>query len=394
MHQFSSIYLNDIIQNNGTPIPNILKINKVEQTSTYTIITYDKKLLTNGLIKCFGLFRSLIINKNNKVVCLAPPKSILHVDFIQKYYENFNDIIAEEFVEGTMINVFWDEATGDWEISTKNIVGAKTTFYKGHNSKTFRNMFFEAAKNNNLLLQNLEKNKCYSFVLQHPENRIVVPFKQPQLYLVAIYSINNTTEKGITIDVYNSQSYKDFFQKINTTVKFPEVYTFETYGDLINKYASINTSYDIVGVVIYNKFTGERTKFRNPNYEKVKLLRGNQPKLQYLYLCLRKDGKVGEFLKFFPENKKDFTMFRDQVHTFTNSLCTNYISCYIKKEAPLIEFSEQFRNHMFIIHKNYLNQIIINKKFITLKDVIMYVNDLQPSLLMSSINFSMRLEKY
>jgi hypothetical protein len=32
--------------------------------------------------------------------------------------------------------------------------------------------------------------------LQHPSNRIVVPFKKPQLYLVAVYEIVNT-EGGI-----------------------------------------------------------------------------------------------------------------------------------------------------------------------------------------------------
>lgn len=32
--------------------------------------------------------------------------------------------------------------------------------------------------------------------MQHPSNRIVVPFKKPQLYLVAVYEIVNT-EGGI-----------------------------------------------------------------------------------------------------------------------------------------------------------------------------------------------------
>ena len=86
-----------------------------------------------------------------------------------------------------MINVFWDSnigLSGAWEISTRNTVGAESSFYKSPNSKTFRTMFLEAAINNNLDLDSLNKNFCYSFVLQHPENRIVVPFKAPQLYLI------------------------------------------------------------------------------------------------------------------------------------------------------------------------------------------------------------------
>jgi hypothetical protein len=152
----------------------------------------------------------------------------------------------------------------------------------------------------------------------------------------------------------------------------------------------MTTSYDIVGVVIHNKSTGERTKIRNPVYERVRNLRGNQPKLQYQYLSLRKEGKVGDFLKFYPENKRDFSAFRDQVHLFTQTLFSNYVSCYIKKEKPLIEFSDQYRTHMFNIHQHYLNDLREKKFFVTNTVVIKYVNNLHPSLLMYCLNYNMR----
>ena len=130
---------------------------------------------------------------------------------------------------------------------------------------------------------------CYSFVLQHPDNRIVVPFKTPQLYLVGIYSIVYN-QNDISVCFYDTQTCKELFQIYNTTIKFPQVYEFSKYSELIEKYASMNTSYDVVGVVLHNKLTGERAKIRNPVYEQVKVLRGNQPKIQYQYLCLRKEG--------------------------------------------------------------------------------------------------------
>jgi hypothetical protein len=152
----------------------------------------------------------------------------------------------------------------------------------------------------------------------------------------------------------------------------------------------MNTSYDIVGVIIYNKETGERSKIRNPVYEQVRNLRGNQPKLQYQYLCLRKEGKVKDFLKFYPENKAEFSTFRDQVHLFTNTLYSNYVSCYIKKEKPLLDFSEQYRTHMFNIHKIYIDELRVKKLFVNSTVVQKYVNELHPSLLMYCLNFQMR----
>jgi len=372
----------------------ILKLNKIESrtsnNSTYKVVRYDKNFLSIDLIPTYGLCRSVIINSKNKVVGFAPPKSISSEQFIQKYSETTPGVVFEEFVEGTMINVFWDDSiglTGGWEIATRNTVGATSSFYKSKQSKTFRDMFLEAASENKMDFSILDKKYSYSFVVQHPENRIVVPFKSPQLYLVAVYSIVNDNN-GIIVEAHDSQQFKESFS--TTSVKFPYYYNFHTYSDLIENCASMNTRYDCVGVVLHNKLTGERSKIRNPVYEQVRNLRGNQPKLQYQYLSLRKEGKVGEFLKFYPESKKEFSGFRDQVHLFTDTLFANYVSCYIKKERPLKEFSEQYRTHMFNIHQKFINELREKKHFVTNTVVQKYVNELHPSLLMYCLNFQMR----
>lgn len=388
---------NDLLNLDFECNSNILKLNKIQSqtnNSKYSVIRYDKNVLSLDLIPTYGLCRSVIVNSNNQVVGFAPPKSIPADTFIKKYRENDKDyfIEAEEFVEGTMITVFFDASigvTGGWEISTRNTVGATSSFYKHSGSKTFREMFIEAAAECKLDINKLNKELCYSFVLQHPENRIVVPFSKPQLYLVGVYKIYNVPNH-ITVKSYPVSEYRHFFSELGTAVKFPDVYEFEKYSDLIEKYGSMNSSYNIVGVIIHNKTTGERTKIRNPVYEQVRNLRGNQPKLQYQYLCLRKEGKVKDYLKFYPENKNDFSSFRDQVHLFTNILYSNYVSCYIKKEKPLMEFSEQYRTHMFNIHQHYMNELREKKQFINNTFVQKYVNELHPSLLMYCLNFHMR----
>jgi hypothetical protein len=375
---------------------NILNLNKLECRSSdarYSVIRYDKYMLAYDLISTYGLCRSIIVNSQNRVVSFAPPKSIPSDIFI-KSYEISPEIVAEEFVEGTMINVFWDPAiglNGGWEIATRNTPGATSSFFKdASSSKTFRQMFLEAAEQNNLVFNMLNPAYCYSFVLQHPENRIVVPFKKPQLYLVAIYHIEYK-DNNIYVNSGEPRSLlKEIFEVTNVTIQFPEIYTFTSYAELIEKYASMNTSYNIVGVVLHNRVTGERAKIRNPVYEQVRNLRGNQPKLQYQYLSLRKEGKVSEFLKFYPENKKHFSGFRDQVHLFTNTLFNNYKACYIKKEKPLKEFSDQYRTHMFHIHQIFLSDLRAENKFITSTIVQKYVNELHPSLLMYCLNYEMR----
>ena len=133
---------------------------------------------------------------------------------------------------------------------------------------------------------------------------------------------------------------------------------------LIDEYASKNTPYNVQGLVFNNVTKGTRAKIRNPIYEEVRRLKGNQPKIQYRYLTLRQQNKVSEYLKMFPEDGKAFSVFRNQIHNFTKGLYQNYVNCYIKKQKPLKEFPYQFRTHMFTLHRKYLDELLDTKNLL------------------------------
>lgn len=345
----------------------------------YNIIRYDKSVLSDN--HPLGVFRSVIMDENDKTVCFAPPKSFTYDSFVEAHPLKTESIIAEEFVEGTMVNVFWDALIGDWNIATRSTVGGEVSFYKKSPHQTFHSMFYDAVQHCNLNLLDLNNEYCYSFVLQHPSNRIVVPIVTPALYLVEVYHIQHPFVSVVPRESINLSS---------TGVCFPKVYEWYSYQDLIDTFATQNTPYSTLGVVIKNTETQQRTKIRNPVYEQVRRLRGNQPKLQYQYLSLRKTGKVGEFLKFYPEHKKDFSQFRDELHVFTVALYVNYVECYIKKSKPLGEFPGQFKTHMFHIHKLYIDELKEKKMHITNRTVIEYVNNLHESQQLNALHYNIK----
>jgi hypothetical protein len=244
-------------------------------------------------------------------------------------------------------------------------------------------MFLDAIGVCGLDLNMLNPLFCYSFVLQHPDNRIVGIFEKPSLYLVEVYEIVNT-ENG-TVYVYPVAN-----RDIGINIPRPKrLEDWSTYEELKVKYVN-NAPYDNQGVVLKNVLTNERTKIRNPEYEYVRRLKGNQPKIQYLYLTLRKSGKVGEHLGFYPENKKEFSRVRDRLHEYTELLFQNYIECYIKKMKPLKEYPDNMRTHMFHLHQIYLNELKGKKSMITRTEVIKYVNSVHPTLQLYSINYSVK----
>lgn len=380
----------DILENKNNPTIEIsISEYSTKSNEKYKIVRYNKDIIVLDFMNLYGLLRSVIINEDNKVVCFSPPKSQAADKFIKKYDTKMDHIIAQEFIEGTMINVFYDSFAQKWKIGTRSTVDADVAFYKKENGKTFKSMFEEACKENNFELETLNPLFCYSFVLQHPENRIVVPFSKPQLYLVEAYEIVNkdTTVEVIPQNIYTVRSNG---QWLETSIRFPEVYEFTTYTELIEKFASANTPYNIMGIVIKNMQTNERTKIRNPIYEEVRHLKGNQPKLQYQYLTLRKEGKLPEFFKYYPEMKNEFSECRSKVHMFTNALHQNYLACYVRKERPLSEFGSHYRTHMFNIHQQFINDLRPKNLFVNNSVVQKYVNELHPSLLMHSLNYSLR----
>ena len=121
-----------------------MNLNKTECTTLngqkYKVIRYNKNTLCYDNIPTYGIYRSVIINSDSQIVSFSPPKSVNADAFIKKYNTKTDSLVADEFIEGTMINVFWDPKiglSGAWEISTRNTVGAVSSFYKSSNSKTF-----------------------------------------------------------------------------------------------------------------------------------------------------------------------------------------------------------------------------------------------------------------
>ena len=152
----------------------------------------------------------------------------------------------------------------------------------------------------------------------------------------------------------------------------------------------MNTSYDVLGFMLKNSKTGARCKFRNPVYEEVRYLRGNQPKLLFQYLSLRQQGKIKDYLKYYPKHRFEFSQMRQRVHNFTEALHNNYLRYYVYKEMSLNECPYQYRSHIGVLHKQYLYNLRENRQHVSKKYVVDYVNALPPPKLMFSLNYHLR----
>jgi hypothetical protein len=288
----------------------------------------------------FGAYRSAIVS-NGKLVCLAPTKSLSRGSF-QPYVNttlsgNDGNSYLTQIVEGTMINLFWDEANNSWEIASRRNIGCNCWYFKrtdGGKPMTFREMFFEALGitslenlEDNVGLEFFNKSCCYSFVLQHPENHLVMKINKPAAYLTYIYRI--THEDG-----------KSFFRHLRTDRRFgigrimyPED---EESLSAASAAGPVNLS-SFVGTMMINEETGARWTLYNDVYLEYKALRGNNPSLYYQYLTLRKIHKVADFLTHFPQYADEFQRFTEHFGKYKARIHQLYMDVHVLKTRKLSE---------------------------------------------------------
>lgn len=361
-----------------------------------------------------SLYRSIIVNPDNgQILCFSPPNSVSFVDFEKKYSKYEPSVIyANEIIEGTMINLFWDPRINSWEIATRGAIGGNYWYYRTNyddvppeqsKQTTFREMFFDAlrlnsfALNDSPILQSLPKDHCFSFVLQHPDNHIVLPISYPQLYLVSAYHLTSTfdpltnelTSNMVTaIPPYLLPQLAQFSGGL---FNIPHYFTgYENYQMFKNNLCSSMTPYNCLGVMFTNLETGERCSMENIAYEQVKELRGNNPNLQYQYFCLLRTGKKQQFLTFFPRYRQLFGRFNKQYNDFITNVHQAYFSYYVKKEG--LQIPKKYFIHASKIHHNvFIPKLQGGEKIIVTRDVVKnYFDELTPNELLYYLNYDRR----
>ena len=398
-------------ENSSNPKINIKKYEKygqnaLEKTTEYTIQTYEPDAgmrsmdadgsKVGGLrpntfdrdMVCFDdtethKYRSVIWNQG-KLLCFSPPKSIPFDHFKRKYPDSSKNYISE-IVEGTMINLFYDFSESRWEIATKNAIGGHYWYFSDPQTPkiTFREMFLDAigASRYTTNFQDTFIGKecipgyCYSFVLQHPANRFVYEEKEPMLYLIAVYKI-----EGNTATLINNVQINEL--KIYT----PEKIKHGLYQE-IDEFMSLSPT----GFMLVNTETGERSKLETPEYSYKKQLRGNNPRIQYQYLCLLKIGKIPEFLYYFPEYTAEFQRYHLLFYTFVVNIHSIYYNYYIKKQRDRdIVYQKQMMYFVKRIHHEvYCASCAQNQKIIITKQVLFdwLLANFEPHVLWYHTNF-------
>jgi ubiquitin C len=313
---------------------------------------------------------------SDQLLAIAPLQSLPNDNFVLDLKGN-STFIINEIVEGTMITLFWDPAENCWDICTKKGIGGNYSYFRNQygleksepEQKTFRAMFLEALNVASLSeadFSTFDKSCCYTFVLQHPSNHIVLSVPNPRLYLVCAFRINPAgtysyiPPKQVNIGSLIVCVPNDYNNEC-ISANLPSV-SMQDLPHVLEKLRSDmnhpTNDHTFVGYMLTNVESGLRCAFYNEAYLEAKLLRGNNPNLHYQYLVLRKIGKVAEFLRYFPMYHEHFNKFYEHFNKFCNRIQKLYWLVYVKKNK--ITFED--KRDKFFIDKLHFEYFIPGKK--------------------------------
>lgn len=323
--------------------------------------------------------RSVVVQKSSRLpVSVAPPKA-------NELKEDSVNVatVAEEFVDGTMINVF--ATTGsEPQLATRSRLGAKAKFYS--DGPSFEDMFNEAMSSNgvaglkDLLPQATEALASFtSTVLQHPRNRIVGKVEKPSFYIVhqgTVYmdgSVKFTEDAGeFRCETTAEGDAAGFFEI--TPYNLEAVRSAKTVKDWVAK-QSQDRGHNWQGLVLKDG-SGNRWRVRSDIYETVRRIRGNESTVGERFARLRKTRTLDNYLVFYPEDREVFYALEGRLRKNTRNLSHFYNDVFRSRTTPYHELPWPYKHHVSVLHNLFKDTLRAQGKKVDLEQVIRYTNGL------------------
>uniref|UniRef100_A0A6C0DDB6 T4 RNA ligase 1-like N-terminal domain-containing protein n=1 Tax=viral metagenome TaxID=1070528 RepID=A0A6C0DDB6_9ZZZZ len=342
-----------------------------------SMIYYDKTVSVMSLPHV-GMFRSIVWDeRSNRPCCVSPAKGR---DILGDNPPALG-LVVEDFMDGTMINQFWDGTT--WRLATRTLLDATSAYYgtyrdslsvsvpgpvpgdaqeAGEAAKPFATLFTETLQSQlGLTMAQFDPRFCYSWVLNHPAERVVVPAKYglPSLSLVEVYHIDPATTdvshrtgrefvSHLPSDTANQSALKKALEKT-----LPPAHTDITLVGDIKARTQIwgkRFRHEWQGLVGRCPLTGTRYRIRSAEYEFARNLRGNQSNLRYQWLELWTKGTLQTYLTIYPEEAVEAEEAVAAFKKATEEIYNLYQVIYKRREMPLGQAPHKYRKLLWDIH--------------------------------------------
>ncbi len=345
----------------------------------FKIVRYDKKS-TDMSSTYAGWMRSTVWDTDaNLPLCVSPPKA----EKALLPPSNSTSLLVQDFVEGTMVNLVVP-VEGDPFLATRSQIGATGNFYS---QRSFSDLFADTLQEDSLSIHTYAKelkalfadgknphSYFASFVVQHPEHRVVARIQTPRLYAISVGYVSK--DGSVTLQEVTRECSSEVF-KNHAVFEYP-VSGFLDDADTTAFMNSLQKTkgWFWQGLTFKSKSDGKRWRMRNTNYLTLRSLRGSEALPLDRWLRLRSKGLVLEYLKHFNEERQTFWDFEQRIRHLTNDVYNGYIEVHKAHTKKLTDYPKNISPCIFRLHAHYLEHLKPEGESIRLKDAIELINNM------------------
>jgi hypothetical protein len=293
-----------------------------EKGNLYMLSFNDKNDLNDDLVREVN---GIILEKDtNKLIHYSFSKAydgITKEDGDDYYSKPIDKFRAEILIEGTMIKIFYYD--DEWNIATSRNIDAVYSHWGSE--KSFKELFLEtcALEEMSFSFDLLDKNCCYSYILQHPEITIGYDITIP--WIVPFNKVNTST--------FEEESYMSYY-----SVNYPI--------DQLLSELSYNKNFMII------TDDNKRIKLISKEYKYAKELLNNTPSIKWAYIEAIKSDTSDEFRSFFPSKMDIFDYVEDRLYSVVKELHDIYFEKFIKR-VQREEHNPRYGKTLYQLHSRY-----------------------------------------
>ena len=322
----------------------------------YEILNYDKSVLCYNDRKN-SIFKNAVFSYPEKnMLSFMGPKTMPFKSFvtefnlqIKKYFDT--QFLITEFIDGDLINMFYDNRINKWFLITKYKRARKGYLLKP-SSKLYK-QFIDLLKGN----EKDNINDLYILNFFNKKYKYNFKIKNNKLYLITVFKIEHFNSIISVKNIYKI-SYESDLQDLNGIIYYPKEYYFQTYNDILEE--SENTNYMPTKYILTHA-SGMETSIETSDFEIIKKYDSIPNNILYMYLCLNKINKNSQFIDMFSRFKDNFTNIEFVLNEFFNKINCAYIHYYILKD------DDYKQPYMFWVHKIHKEVYIPSLKLVKVK---------------------------
>jgi hypothetical protein len=312
----------------------------------------------------------------------------------------------ERFVDGVMFCGFYDQYNKEWCFHTRSTLGGDSRYYS--QTKTFLEMFQEAVTANavtdplrssaaerdypsgsgaarwdkaqawTMFLSMLDVATNYVWVLQHPENRIVVNVAKPKMDCVQRTMIDQTGK----IQIHGGPMPFDVMRIVNVT-------TWDALRAKLTEDVRM-LKYNTLGYVVKD-VEGRRWKIRGKAYNEVRVLRGNSARRDFLWLSLWRVAKLRTYLTIYPEETAMANAIVDKWKLLSRGTYQMYCDVFKARSLPKTQIPPKYRPFVFGLHNLYITELKPQSKSVDWATTLKYMNTRDTAQALFAINWEIRM---